>query len=256
LAAFAFQRSLIFAGKRFGPAVGQPRAFPNAQRVALQTSAGRVDALYLPARTASARESKAPAFLFAHGNAELIEDWPDWFESVRPPEMAALLVEFPGYGWSEGEPSGASAREALMVAHDWLTARPEIDGARIVGYGRSLGGGVMGALVGKKPLAALVLSSTFTSLRPFAWGMFVPPFLLEDALDTLGAVRRFEGPILVVHAEDDELIPYAHGKELAAASPRATLLPSSGGHNQCPPDPVAYASTLAAFLAQHGVIQR
>jgi fermentation-respiration switch protein FrsA (DUF1100 family) len=86
--------------------------------------------------------------------------------------------------------------------------------------------------------------------------MLVPAFLLDDPFDSLAAVRRFEGPILVVHAEDDELIPYTHGKALAAASSRATLLPSSGGHNQCPPDPVAYAATLAAFLAQHDVIQR
>lgn len=254
VAVFAYQRSLIFAGKRIGPAVGQPPASsPSSQRVALQLSTGRVDALYLPPRTPAA-DRKAPAFLFAHGNAERIEDWPDWFDAVRPPEMAALLVEFPGYGWSEGEPSAQSAREALLAGHDWLTARPEIDRARIVGYGRSLGGGVIATLVGKRSFAALVLTSTFTSLRPFAWRMLVPPFLLEDPLDTLAAARRFDGPILIVHAQDDELIPYRHGMELAAASSRATLVPSSGGHNQCPPAPGEYASTLASFLAQHGVI--
>jgi len=246
----------VFAGKRQGPIVGRPPAFANAQRIALPTSSGRVDALYMPPKERSTADGGSAAFLFAHGNAELIEDWPEWFEVVRPPEMAVLLVEFPGYGWSEGEPSAKGAHEALSIAHDWLSARPDIDRARIVGYGRSLGGGAIGALVGRKPLAALVLSSTFTSLRPFAWRMLVPPFLLEDPLDTLAAVRRFDGPILIVHARDDELIPYAHAEELAAASPRTTLLPSSGGHNQCPPDPLAFAQTLAAFLARHGVIER
>lgn len=245
---------MIFVGKRRGAPVGAPPAFENAERVALQTPVGRVDALYMPPQVSPAPGASVPALLFAHGNAEEIEDWPPWFEAVRPPELAVLLVEYPGYGWSEGEPSAASARDTLLVAHEWLSARPEIDEQRIIGYGRSLGGGAICTLIGRKPLAALVLSSTFTSLRPLARQMFAPPFLLEDPLDNLAALKRFDGPVLVVHGTHDELIPFAQGQQLAAATPRARLLAYDAGHNDCPSDLSDYAAQLRAFLSEHGLL--
>lgn len=249
------QRDLIFGGRRKGPIPAvPPRSFASAERIALKTPSGRVDALYLAPRVVPARGAKAPAVLFAHGNAELIEDFPDWFERVRPPELAVLLVEFPGYGWSEGEPTGESVRDALAVAHDWLTARPEIDGSRIIGYGRSLGGAAICTLVGHRPLAALVLSSTFTSLRPLAWRMFAPPVLLRDAFDNIAAIQRFAGPVLVVHGSHDELIPYEHGQALAAATQRTKLVTYRAGHNDCPPDAEQFAADFHAFLSEHGLL--
>lgn len=249
------QRALIFGGKRSGPVPDTPPpASQLGERIALKTPGGRVDALYLAPRIAPAQGSRAPAILFAHGNAELIEQFPEWFEAVRPPDVAVLLVEYPGYGWSEGEPTGDSVRDALTVAHDWLSARPEIDRTRIIGYGRSLGGAAICSLIGQRPLAALILSSTFTSLRPFAWRMLAPPLLLRDAFDNLAAIQRFEGPILVVHGSIDELIPYAEGQALAAATKRAKLVTYRAGHNDCPPDAAQFASDLKAFLAEHALI--
>lgn len=255
LGVFALQRSMIFGGKRRGPIpASPPPVFQLAERIALKTQSGRVDALYLAPRIAPADGTGAPAILFAHGNAELIEQFPAWFDAVRPPEVAALLVEYPGYGWSEGEPTAASVRDALSVAHDWLSARPEIDRMRVIGYGRSLGGAAMCTLIGHRPLAALILSSTFTSLRPFAWRMLAPPVLLLDAFDNHAAIQRFDGPILVVHGSSDELIPYAQGQALAAATKRAKLVTYRAGHNDCPPDAAQFARDLEAFLAEHALI--
>lgn len=251
---FALQRTLIFGGKRRGPIPATPAAaFERAERIALKTPSGLVDALYLAPRTAPAGARKAPAILFAHGNAELIEQFPDWFEAVLPPEVAVLLVEYPGYGWSEGEPTARSVRAALEVAHDWLSARPEVDAARIIGYGRSLGGAAICSLIGHRPLAALILSSTFTSLRPFALRMLAPPALLLDTFDNVAALERFEGPILVVHGSSDELIPHGQGQQLAAASKRAKLVTYRAGHNDCPPDAEQFAADLKAFLDEHAL---
>lgn len=256
LGAFLLQNSLIFVGKRRGAVPIDVRVPPvpeGVERVAIATPAGRVEALYLPPRHVEAG-SRAPAVLFAHGNAELIEDWPAWFEEVRPPELAVLLVEYPGYGRSEGVPTGASVRGAMLAAYDWLTARPEIDGARIVGYGRSLGGGAVCTLIGKRPLAALVLSSAFTSVVPFAARMFLPAILVREPFDNLSAVRGFEGPVLVIHGRQDEVVPYAHGMALAQAAKRGKLLSYDAMHNDCPPDAMMYSGELASFLLEHGLI--
>jgi fermentation-respiration switch protein FrsA (DUF1100 family) len=168
--------------------------------------------------------------------------------------LGVLLVVSRASGWPFAPPTAESVREALAVAHDWLAARPEIDRSRIIGYGRSLGGAAICTLIGHRALAALVLSSTFTSLRPFAWRMLAPPVLLRDAFDTLAAIRRFAGPILVVHGSIDELIPYAQGQALAAASERTKLLSYRAGHNDCPPDAEQFAADFLAFLSEHGLL--
>jgi fermentation-respiration switch protein FrsA (DUF1100 family) len=253
LGAFMLQSSLIFVGKRRGGLTDQHTVAlpPGVERVAIATPSGRLDALYLAPRPV---EEGSPAILFAHGNAELIDDWPSWFEQVRTPELAVLLVGYPGYGRSDGTPTGASVRAAMLAAYDWLIARPEIDPQRIVGYGRSIGGGAMCTLIGKRPLAALILSSTFTSLRPFASRMFLPGFLVSEPFNNLDAVRGFEGPVLVMHGRRDEVVPYAHGQELAAAARNGKLLSYDATHNDCPPEAQMYAGELAAFLREHELI--
>jgi fermentation-respiration switch protein FrsA (DUF1100 family) len=256
LAAFALQGSLIFAGKRSGAPALSPRLPPlpeGVERVAIATPSGRLEALYLAPRVVE-DGARAPTILFAHGNAELIEDWPLWFTAVRVPELAVLIVGYPGYGRSDGTPTGASVRAAMLAAYDWLVARPEIDPQRVIGYGRSLGGGAVCTLIGKRPLAALVLSSTFTSLRPFASRMLLPGFLVREPFDSLDAVRRFEGPVLVLHGRRDELVPYTHGEALAAAARNGKLVGFDAMHNDCPPDEKTLAAELAAFLREHALI--
>jgi pimeloyl-ACP methyl ester carboxylesterase len=58
--------------------------------------------------------------------------------------------------------------------------------------------------------------------------------LVRDPLDTLAAVGRFDGPVLVLHGEYDEIVPVDHGRALAAASARAQLHLLPCGHNDCP----------------------
>lgn len=250
--AFVVQRELLFAGRRRGPK--RPAVTPGegVQSVWLSTPGGRVEAYYMPARETG---QPAPALLFAHGNAELIEQWPASLEPLRAHGFALLLVEYPGYGRSDGRPSEESVRDAMLAGYDFLAARPEVDRARIIGIGRSLGGGAIGTVAGRRPLAALVLSSTFTSVRPFAAGMLVPSLLVRDPFDTLAAVQRFEGPVLVVHGTRDLTIPYAHGRKLAAAAKHGKLISYDAGHNDCPPDWDELARELVAFLREQGVLR-
>jgi uncharacterized protein len=142
----------------------------------------------------------------------------------------------------------------MLAGYDHLAARPEIDRARIIGFGRSLGGGAVCTLVGRRPLAALVLTSTFTSARPFAAGMLVPGFLARDPFDNLAAVQRFDGPILIAHGRRDSVIPYAHGEQLARAARHVRFVSYDADHNDCPPEWSVFALELRAFLEQHGLL--
>jgi uncharacterized protein len=252
LLVFLMQRDILFAGRRRGPKPPEPELAVGVERVWLTLPAGRVEALYMPPPSDAARP--APALLFAHGNAELIEQWPEQLAGMRALGLGLLLVEYPGYGRSDGSPSEDSVRAAMLAGYDFLAARSELDGGRIIGFGRSLGGGAICTLVGQRPLAALLLTSTFIGVRSFGGGMFVPGFLARDPFDSLAAVRRFEGPILIAHGTRDRVIPFAHGEQLAKAAKRARLLRYDADHNDCPPNWHLFAEELRVFLHAHALL--
>ena len=121
-----------------------------------------------------------------------------------------------------------------QLAADPAAALPGVARARILGWGRPLGGGAVCALARERPLAALVLESTFTSMRAMAKELFgVPAFLVGDRFDNLDVVRGFAGPILQFHGEHDASIPLAHAHALHAAAARSELHVLPCGHNDC-----------------------
>ncbi len=193
----------------------------------------------------------APYLIFTHGNAELIDDWIDAFNVPRSWGLGVMLFEYPGYGRSRGKPSERSIREAAVAAYDFLVSQPDVDPGRIIVHGRSLGGGPACALIRERPAAALVLESTFTSLRPFfrPYGIVGP--LVLDPYDNAKAVEKFAGPTLVLHGEHDDLIPVANGHELAAHARAAELHLLDCGHNDCPRP----WTLLRAFLERNGLLK-
>lgn len=242
---FAAQRAILFPAP---PLTGAPPRPPDTTAIWLETRSGRVEAWFLP--PVGPWPDPAPALIFTHGNGELIDHWPGAFDEPRTWGLAVLLLEYPGYGRSEGTPSDRSIKEAVLAADDWARRQPGIDAARIIPYGRSLGGSAAAMLAAERSVAALILESAFTSARAFARQFFAPGLLVRDPLDTLDAVQRFAGPVLVVHGEHDEIVPVAHGRALAAASPRVHLEVVPCGHNDCPrPWPA-----VRRFLDEHGLL--
>lgn len=272
---FLLQRRLIYPRHLLSPAVG--RADPGAEGVALETPGGGGQAWYLapvrsgggsgagpdPATTTAGRTRTAgrttegrtapvdgppaPAVIFAHGNAETALDWAAPMRSVAAQGVAVLLVEYPGYDGTPGAPSQASITGTMVAAFDHLAGRAEVDPRRIVGVGRSLGGGAVAALAGERPLAGLVLQSSFTSVADFAGRLLLPRALVRDPFDNVAAVSAFEGPVLVMHGRRDEVIPYEHGRRLARAARQGRLVTWDCGHNDCPGDWTAYVQDVAAF---------
>jgi len=241
---FLSQRRILFPAPS---TAGAPPRPSDAYQVWLPLDSGRAEAWYFPPLVPTV--GPVPLLLFAHGNAELIDYWPDSFQDPRRWGMAVLLVEYPGYGRSEGRSAESTVRRAYLAAYDWATARDDVDPERIVGYGRSLGGGAIGLLARDRPLAAIILESAFTSTRPFAARFGAPGFLIRDLFDTAEAVRAYDGPLLVLHGEHDEIIPTKHGRELAAAgNGELHLLPC--GHNDCPRS----WSIIREFLPAHGIL--
>jgi pimeloyl-ACP methyl ester carboxylesterase len=245
-AIFFLQRRMLFPHP---PADAAAQCPADAQQVWLLTSHGRVEAWYLPPIDPVAERS--PVIVYFHGNGELIDYWPGECAEPRSWGVGVLLVEYPGYGRSAGSPSQASVTAATLAAADWAAAQPTIDASKVVAYGRSLGGAAAAILAANRPTAALVFESTFTSVRGFAHGFMAPEFAVLDPFDTLALLKKYPGPVLVLHGAHDTLIPPSHGEALARATPRAELHLLDCGHNDCP-RPWA---TLRAFLVETGVLE-
>ena len=100
---FFMQRSIIYPRHiiRTPPYISD--SVPGLERIWLETKSGRVEAWYLPASDSS-KQLPVPAMIIAHGNAELIDYWPPIVQEIREMGMSVLLVEYPGYGRSEGKP--------------------------------------------------------------------------------------------------------------------------------------------------------
>jgi uncharacterized protein len=203
----------------------------DARQVWLSTSAGPVEAWYL-APTHSPKHS-SPLIIFFHGNGELIDSQPDDFVQPRQSGLGVLLVEYPGYGRSSGSPSQVSVTAAALAAFDWAKTQPQVDSARIVAQGRSLGGAIAAILAAERPTAALVLESTFTSVRSFAHGFGVPELLVRDPFDTRALLQEYRRPTLVLHGDHDLIVPPSHGRELGRAARHAELHFLPCGHNDC-----------------------
>jgi fermentation-respiration switch protein FrsA (DUF1100 family) len=218
----------------------------------LETGFGRVESWYLP--PAAHAPKPCPAVIFAHGNGELIDFWPQELRRFSQMGLGLLLVEYPGYGRSAGSPSQASIAEAFDRAYDRLAARADVDPSRIIFFGRSLGGGAVCDLATRRPAAALILMSCFTSVRSFAARYLAPSFLIRDPFDNLAAVGRFEGPVLVIHGRSDEVIPFGHGRALDAAARHGRLIAYEAGHNDCPPDWRVFWSDVDDFLRGNRIL--
>jgi hypothetical protein len=172
--------------------------------------------------------------LFCHGNAGNIAGRLSTIAQLHPLQMDILLFDYRGYGQSAGRPSEAGTYLDADAAWEYLTTVRRIPPRRIVLLGRSLGGPVAAWLASKRPVAGLVLESTFTSMVDMARQHYpwLPTRLLTRIrYPTLDYLRQVPCPVLVAHSPDDEVVPYPHGERLLRAAPdRGSFLALRGDH--------------------------
>ena len=160
------------------------------------------------------RAGRAPLIVYYGGNAEDVtgqafEPWPeDW---------ALALVNYRGYGASEGRPSERVLYTDAEVVLDALARRPEIDPARIVLVGRSLGTGVATHVAARRPVRAVVLISPYDSMvaRARHHYPFLPVrWLLRHRFDAIASAPGIRAPLLAIVGERDVVVPPGRSRRL------------------------------------------
>lgn len=226
----------------------------HAELIELQTPQGAVEAWFLPGDGIDG-EHPGPAVIFAHGNGEVINVWPDELRRYHAMGVSVMLPEFRGYGNSAGSPSQEAIVDDFVQFRDLLAARPDVDAERIVYHGRSVGCGVVAQLAIQRPPTAMILQSSFTSAADVARRYLVPRFLMRDPLDVLAVVEALDRPILILHGEVDSVIPARHAQRLHDAALQSELIIYPGvGHND--PMPTGqYWQDIETFLLNARVLQ-
>lgn len=190
--------------------------------------------------------------LYLHGNAGNLESRRGIFARLGALKLDILAIDYRGYGKSAGEPSEAGLYADALAAHAWLLERTRAD--RIFVYGESIGGGPACELAASRPVAGLILQSTFTSIADMAALSF--PWLpvrrlVRTKFDNLAKLPRVTAPKLIIHSRRDEIIPFSMGERLfaAAAAPKQQLWLERSGHNDLfALDGAAVLESLRAFI--------
>ena len=250
---FILQRQMMFPRGMIPTPPSSGPQIPGMEKIWLDLEFGNVESWYIPP-ISGGDAGPAPAVIFAHGNGELIDFWPEELTGFTRLEMALLLVEYPGYGRSAGSPSQNSITATFIAAFDLLSSRRDIDPSRIVFFGRSLGGGAVCALAAQRSSAALILMSTFTDIRSFAKRYLAPSFLVRDPFDNLAVIQNYPAPVLIMHGRHDTIIPYSHGTALHRAAKQGQLIAYDAGHNDCPPDWKVFWKDIQCFLRENKII--
>lgn len=227
-ALYVKQRAYVFSPDRDarGPAES---GLPEARPLRLSSGAGvELAAWYIP--PADAR----PLVLFFHGKGGALPSRAPRLRAIAADGTGVLAVEYRGFGASGGEPSEAGLIEDAQAAY----ARALDLGFaadRIVFIGESLGTGVAVALATTRPARAIILDSPFTSIADVAAGqywMFPVRPLLRDPFHSDERIKDVHAPLLILHGERDETVPFPFGQRLfsLANEPKTFIDAPSLGH--------------------------
>jgi hypothetical protein len=191
--------------------------------------------------------------LFFHGNAGNISHRLASIRQFRNLGFSVLIIDYRGYGQSDGRPTESGIYRDADAAWRYLTETRGVRPNDVVIFGRSLGASVAARLATQQQPLALIVESSFTSVPDIAQELcpWLPVrWLIRLSHATRDYVRDVRCPVLIVHSRDDEIIPFHHGQAIFAAAPEPrTLLPLRGTHNDAfLRDERSYIEGLSTFL--------
>ena len=213
----------------------------------------REDGVRLAGVLALPPHSDGSAVIYFGGNAE--EVTANAVDAARLyGERAVLLVNYRGYGESQGEPSETALVADAAALYDWLASHAGIDRARIAVHGRSLGSGVAVQLAAARAVRGVVLTTPFDSAREVAreaYPWLPVAWLMRHPFDSAARAPRIHAPALILVAANDTLIRPPRSQALAAVwgGPAEVRTFAGHGHGDVHLAP-GYGEAVRQFVAR------
>lgn len=169
-----------------------------------------------------------PVIVYFHGNAMAAGEV-QWLADLFP-SHGFVAIEYPGYGALPGEPTEGAIYEAAARQLSALGLARD----RVVLLGQSIGTGPAVEMASRGWGTKLVLLTPFTSVpdaAQLAFPWLPARWLVRDSFDNAAKAPGITMPVLVVHGDRDEVVPYQLGKRLAPLFPQGEFMSVSGGHH-------------------------
>ena len=187
--------------------------------------------------------------LWFHGNAGNLSHRAGMMLKLQSLPVQVFLVDYRGYGRSQGKPSESGLYQDGRAAWRYLTETRGVTPSHVIVFGKSLGGAVAVDLATEVGPAGLIVQSSFTSIREMARHHypFVPGALIRTRMDSLAKISRVRCPKLFIHSPADEIVPFELGQRLFEAAPEPKRLHVVPGASHNETDVVGGAAYLAAL---------
>jgi uncharacterized protein len=247
LAFYFLQDRLIF----------QPQPLPEARRTLITQRFSSVEDVFLRAADGARLHAwhlkGEPLVVYFGGNAEEVS-WMVAEAAANAPGTGWLLIDYRGYGLSEGAPS-----ESALVADglQWLDhARDKLGSQKIVIFGRSLGTGIAVQLAAAREVSGVILVAPYDSLTKV--GQHHYPFLpvglmLKHPFDSVQRAPQIAAPLLCLVAAHDEVVPIVHSRRLFEAwkGPKRWVELTDAGHNSTDDAPPFWRAIREFLVRSH-----
>jgi len=220
---YLFQRTLIYFPVSPDPAF-------QAQTISIDNNGVKLNGWVL-------NPGKAKAVIYFGGNSELITHRSGYFETVFA-DYSVYLVDYRGYGTSEGNPGEAEFYSDALAIYDHISpdhispnpiSKDHINESKpsITAYGRSLGSGVAVYLAANRPIDQLILLTPYDSIAEVAqkiYPLFPVRWFINDRFDSASRAADISIPVLIASAELDRVIAPEHTLALRHHFSRARLV--------------------------------
>ena len=154
--------------------------------------------------------------IFFHGNAGSLENRIHKLNHFKDMNVNFLIIAWRGFSGNSGEPSENGLYKDGKSAIDWLIKKG-ISEQKLILYGESLGTGVAVHLAQNRNFSGVILETPFTSMIDAAktFYPYIPvKLLLKDKFENYKKIKNINSPILIMHGEADQIVPFSMGKKL------------------------------------------
>jgi uncharacterized protein len=159
---------------------------------------------------------KFKTIVYFHGNAGRLENRVHKLNHFKDMDVNFLIISWRGFSGNFGKPSEQGLYKDGNSAIDWLKNKGLVE-KDIILYGESLGTGIATQIAQNKKFAGLILETPFTSMVDTAKNVypFIPvDLLLKDRYENDKKIKNINIPVLVMHGEADQIVPFKMGKKI------------------------------------------
>jgi fermentation-respiration switch protein FrsA (DUF1100 family) len=237
--AYAVQNSMVFPGQYRAtyPENNVVQFYPNIQQNFIKIDTTEIEYWYI--------DNNSDALLiYTHGNNTLLYDLPQRLDRLSKLGVDILSVEYPGFGNSTGYPSQKLIKKSQLKAFKSLKNKYKFH----IGYGRSLGGGVILDIFDEIHFDGLILESTFANLKEFPPKFILPSFLLKTDYNNAEKLADYNNPVLIFHGTKDKTVPYENALKLDDIANNSELITYQTEHFEAPIDIEKHYQKIEEFL--------